>query len=907
MASHVPKPDAPNGKHDQSPYKPTPSVQQVLAALDETDAEVEAAKAQQDQTTDRVSPKLRHSNSSKDREKIQRHMTMIQMKRHQSANKQISQPDYNFLLKSVTTRVQLQRRAAERRLIFRPGESPFLNWWDVAGIIVLTYTAIYTPFEVAFLPSLDTVEAWTTARFLIARMIDVFFTLDLLLQFTIAYRRVDTSEDGHSVGVWVEDHRSIALNYLSSWFWFDLLTLIPSVFDIIPTVGEDIGSLGGAAIFRTFRILRFVKILRVARAGRVFQRWAARITLQHSTQKVIWCIVRLFIWAHWFACIFALQATLHGDSQDTWLGAHHYNYCTVEDRVGLKRPPATPPPNPPAAPGMAFPVEPEAFICHDLSSGEWYLAAFTWAIMVITGVGGTDFYPSSTSAGETVVVLCLVICGALLWTQILADFCDVASNGDPAGVRYHQTLDELNLFISSHHIPKAMGLRMREFLQAQRYCQLRLETAKSLHSLSPTLQVEVITHVHKLLFEKIFWLRRVDQSTAVLIAMRMHSSVMAPGEVASLRRMYVIERGLVLYAARVLTSGRHWGIDDIILTDNLLKYELTDRARAMSYVEYRSLSRADVMAVVELIPECKAVLRKLAIYVALRRFMVNAANASQDQSKMKGHERFLNRISAATRSYTQEKEEELMAAERLNSSADEGTTPHREPSSQGRGHGEELHVKLESLFTSMDALSGRQAALTKVVQSVAMAVDHQQGDMQREFALLRKDLFSSAYSSQSSRGRRPSGNRSRNPSRDQSRDPSREGSQASAGDGSQGDEYHGSCEHQSGDESRAGSQGSRPAARRRRTSRKLKRGEEEYGLPDSRDVSGDEYMYHGSCEHQSGDESRAGSQGSRPAERRRRSTQQPKIDKSVSIANTARAAFTGEEEHGLPDSTISLI
>jgi len=359
--------------------------------------------------------------------------------------------------------------------------------------------------------------------------------------------------------------------------------------------------------------------------------------------------------------------------------------------------------------------------------------------------------------------------------------------------------------------------------------------------------------VHKLLFEKIFWLRRVDQSTAVLIAMRMHSSVMAPGEVASLRRMYVIERGLVLYAARVLTSGRHWGIDDIILTDNLLKYELTDRARAMSYVEYRSLSRADVMAVVELIPECKAVLRKLAIYVALRRFMVNAANASQDQSKMKGHERFLNRISAATRSYTQEKEEELMAAERLNSSADEGTTPHREPSSQGRGHGEELHVKLESLFTSMDALSGRQAALTKVVQSVAMAVDHQQGDMQREFALLRKDLFSSAYSSQSSRGRRPSGNRSRNPSRDQSRDPSREGSQASAGDGSQGDEYH------------------------------------------------------GSCEHQSGDESRAGSQGSRPAERRRRSTQQPKIDKSVSIANTARAAFTGEEEHGLPDSTISLI
>ena len=37
--------------------------------------------------------------------------------------------------------------------------------------------------------------------------------------------------------------------------------------------------------------------------------------------------------------------------------------------------------------------------------------------MVITGTGGTDFYPSAKSPSETLIVTLLVVIGALLWTQ----------------------------------------------------------------------------------------------------------------------------------------------------------------------------------------------------------------------------------------------------------------------------------------------------------------------------------------------------------------------------------------------------------------------------------------------------------------------------------------------------------
>ena len=57
--------------------------------------------------------------------------------------------------------------------------------------------------------------------------------------------------------------------------------------------------------------------------------------------------------------------------------------------------------------------------------------------MIITGTGGTDFYPSNSSPAETLIVVVVVLIGALLWTQILARFCELATNSDPSNERQH--------------------------------------------------------------------------------------------------------------------------------------------------------------------------------------------------------------------------------------------------------------------------------------------------------------------------------------------------------------------------------------------------------------------------------------------------------------------------------------
>ena len=72
----------------------------------------------------------------------------------------------------------------------------------------------------------------------------------------------------------------------------------------------------------------------------------------------------------------------------------------------------------------------------------------------------------------------------------------------------------------------------------------------------------------------------MERPCKVRLAMSMDTHVLAPGEVAANKHLYVLSRGLVLYGGKVLSSGRVWG-EDVILhnQDNALPYV----ARAMTY------------------------------------------------------------------------------------------------------------------------------------------------------------------------------------------------------------------------------------------------------------------------------------------------------------------------------------
>lgn len=307
------------------------------------------------------------------------------------------------------------------------------------------------------------------------------------------------------------------------------------------------------------------------------------------------------------------------------MGAAFYNFCPEVDLNAATEA------NEQAldAPRGACQASQGPAFCSGIDSFEWYVASFSWSTMVITGTGGTDFYPSSKSTPETMLVTFLVLIGAILWTQVLASFCDVATNADPQALHFRQTLDDMNAFLSAHCLSPAMCVRVREYLYAQRDCQMRLETAKAVKALSPSLQVEVLMEVQRDFFQRVPFLREAEAPFCVQITLAMDSGVFAPGELASLLHLYVIERGLALDHGRILSTGKTWGENEVILTEGLLSFAREERARAMTYLEYRGISRDALQAVVNQFPATRTQLRRRAVFIATARKMVQLAKAER--------------------------------------------------------------------------------------------------------------------------------------------------------------------------------------------------------------------------------------------------------------------------------------
>lgn len=114
-------------------------------------------------------------------------------------------------------RVQSER--TDSRCLMSPN-SPFLGRWDMMVLNALIFTALVTPYEVALL------ETSLNGLFVVNRMIDFVFVIDMILQFVVI-QKVQTP-DGMII---IKTHGELAMRYLRGWFCIDFISIFP--FDLI--------------------------------------------------------------------------------------------------------------------------------------------------------------------------------------------------------------------------------------------------------------------------------------------------------------------------------------------------------------------------------------------------------------------------------------------------------------------------------------------------------------------------------------------------------------------------------------------------------------------------------------------------------------------------------------------------
>ena len=141
--------------------------------------------------------------------------------------------------------------------VVRP-DHPARLAWDVYILVLVVYSSLRQPYMIAFL---DT-QAMTALDW----SIDISFYLDIVLNFWTGFDR------GFEV---ILDKRLIAKNYLRGWFVVDLLATVE--WELLFSAVEDVDETSAV-----IRMARLLKVLRLARMGRLISRLTANWTVNRA-------------------------------------------------------------------------------------------------------------------------------------------------------------------------------------------------------------------------------------------------------------------------------------------------------------------------------------------------------------------------------------------------------------------------------------------------------------------------------------------------------------------------------------------------------------------------------------------------------------------------------------------------
>ncbi len=335
--------------------------------------------------------------------------------------------------------------------IIRP-TSRFMGWWDAATSIALILTALVTPFEVSFLEP-DGVDG----LFVMNRMIDAIFIVDMALQFFLMYHVSDESDStGGGRARWEHRLKPIARHYLRGWFAIDVLSIVPSVFDILPLIpgsGLKGGDTDELKVVRVVRTARLIKLIRLVRGSRMLKRWRTSMSISFARLSIITLSLELVLSSHWLACLLSLQ-TSFGQRIDSWFGA--FGWCSGDA-------------------SEANIDESTGEVC--VQTSELYLVCLHWAFGIVAGFGSSPEmgpYPPQQrdpedgggkrfTVAEMLFDMVWVILSALGRSYVTARVVAILCNGNPDWTDFKNRMDQLNRYISFYHLPTDTARRLREW------------------------------------------------------------------------------------------------------------------------------------------------------------------------------------------------------------------------------------------------------------------------------------------------------------------------------------------------------------------------------------------------------------------------------------------------------------
>ncbi|KAF4796870.1 Potassium voltage-gated channel subfamily H member 7 [Turdus rufiventris] len=511
--------------------------------------------------------------------------------------------------------------------------SPFKAVWDWLILLLVIYTAIFTPYSAAFLLN-DTEDrkrrecGYSCSPLNVVDLIvDIMFIIDILINFRTTY--VNQNEEV------VSDPAKIAIHYFKGWFLIDMVAAIPFDLLIFGSGSEEVRCLlsrkqisctmNYTSYQRDLTVVNFIKnmdykkkekyyldrhsilkgvvvqtievtdllyvtttligllktarLLRLVRVARKLDRYSE---YGAAVLMLLMCIFALI--AHWLACIWYAIGNVERpylahkigwlDSLGEQLGKH-YNKSDASSGPSIK---------------------------------DKYVTALYFTFSSLTSVGFGNVSPNTNS--EKIFSICVMLIGSLMYASIFGNVSAIIQRLYSGTARYHMQMLRVKEFIRFHQIPNPLRQRLEEYFQHAWTYTNGIDMNMVLKGFPECLQADICLHLNQNLLQNCKAFRGASKGCLRALAMKFKTTHAPPGDTLVhcgdvLTALYFVSRGSI----EILRSD----IVVAILGKNDIFGEMVHLyakpgksnadVRALTYCDLHKIQREDLLEVLDMYPE----------------------------------------------------------------------------------------------------------------------------------------------------------------------------------------------------------------------------------------------------------------------------------------------------------------
>lgn len=423
------------------------------------------------------------------------------------------------------------------RYMFHPNNG-FKIYWNFFLGLCLLYTAIVTPFLLAFVYNRD-FDAW----FVIDIILSGVFLFDFLFTLNTAFHDFD--------GKLITSRKSIFFNYLKGWLIIDLVSCFP-----LDLLQYFINPNGQRAAYNNLsklirlksipRLFRLSKVLVLFKNSKVFpflDNIYFVFSVSHTAVKLFGTMFMILLSLHVISCLWFFMARFYDFSPDTWIV-----------RKGLQ----------------------------DSDMFDAYLYSLYWALTTLSTIGYGDITPRTT--GEVLLAMGWMVVAIYFLSFAISSISSMLSQQDGGRKRVlDKKLSLIDIYAEENKLPRRVKMNMQKFIKESSEKNLFNFNEKEnlLSEFSAPLRLEIAINAHRgayLMFE-VF--RNRDERFLFTIVPLMRTELFEKGqylymEGEQFRDIYFLIRGKAYFfykdemKFKVVSSGGYCGDVEVVKCVNRL-------------------------------------------------------------------------------------------------------------------------------------------------------------------------------------------------------------------------------------------------------------------------------------------------------------------------------------------------